>query len=63
LFLRIPAAGYYNDDKIVDFMIRLNTGPGFPIYYDSKVRSFTVHQINFIFTQDSFVILHWRSRI
>lgn len=38
LFLfRVPGVGYYNEDDVADFMIRLNTGPGFPMYYDSKV--------------------------
>lgn len=33
----IPAVGYYNNDDVVDFMIRMNKGPGFPVYYDSKI--------------------------
>ena len=32
-----PAPGYFNDDNIVDFMVRVNTGPEAPVYYDSKM--------------------------
>ncbi|KAG5682233.1 hypothetical protein PVAND_011598 [Polypedilum vanderplanki] len=28
--------GYYNNDKIVDFLIKYSTGPGFPVYYYSQ---------------------------
>ena len=34
---RIPAPGYYNDDDTIDFMIRSNSGPGFPLFYHSNV--------------------------
>ncbi|XP_072049659.1 LOW QUALITY PROTEIN: uncharacterized protein [Amphiura filiformis] len=32
-----PAAGFYNDDDIPDFVIQSNVGPGYPIYYNSEV--------------------------
>ncbi|XP_041373917.1 uncharacterized protein LOC121386932 [Gigantopelta aegis] len=31
-----PAAGYYNDDDVPDFMVKFSHGPGFPVYYDSQ---------------------------
>jgi hypothetical protein len=31
--------GYYNNDKVVDFLIKYSTGPGFPVYYYSQVRT------------------------
>ncbi|ESP00009.1 hypothetical protein LOTGIDRAFT_113097 [Lottia gigantea] len=31
-----PAAGYYNDDEVPDFLIKYQNGPGFPIYYSSE---------------------------
>lgn len=31
--------GHYNHDNITDFMIKYNSGPGFPIYYYSQVSS------------------------
>jgi len=33
----IAAPGYYNNDDTVDFMVRMNNGPGFPVFYDSKL--------------------------
>ncbi|XP_078658307.1 uncharacterized protein LOC144903766 [Branchiostoma floridae x Branchiostoma belcheri] len=30
-----PAAGFYNDDDVPDFMVHYQHGPGFPIYYQS----------------------------
>ena len=34
---RIPAAGFYNKDDIPDFLVRYNTGTGFPVYFYSNV--------------------------
>lgn len=34
---RIPAAGFYNKDDIPDFLVRYNTGIGFPVYFYSNV--------------------------
>lgn len=31
-----PAAGYYNDDDIPDFLVKFAFGPGFPVYYRSQ---------------------------
>ncbi|XP_001604173.1 uncharacterized protein LOC100120537 isoform X1 [Nasonia vitripennis] len=31
--ISIPVPGYYNDDKIPDFMVKHQIGPGFPVYY------------------------------
>ncbi|GAB1601842.1 protein FAM234B-like [Argonauta hians] len=31
-----PAAGYYNNDDIPDFMVKYAHGPGFPVYYYSQ---------------------------
>lgn len=31
-----PAAGYYNNDDVPDFMVKYAHGPGFPIYYYSQ---------------------------
>lgn len=30
--------GYYNHDNVSDFMIKYNSGPGFPIYYYSQTQ-------------------------
>eukprot|EP00106_Octopus_bimaculoides_P010095 XP_014777537.1 PREDICTED: uncharacterized protein LOC106874346 [Octopus bimaculoides] len=32
-----PAAGYYNNDDVPDFMVKYAHGPGFPVYYYSQV--------------------------
>ena len=34
-----PAAGYYNNDDVPDFMVKYAHGPGFPIYYYSQVNA------------------------
>ncbi|XP_058808308.1 uncharacterized protein LOC131673930 [Phymastichus coffea] len=31
--ISIPVPGYYNDDKVPDFMVKHQIGPGFPVYY------------------------------
>ncbi|XP_069115779.1 uncharacterized protein [Argopecten irradians] len=31
-----PAAGYYNEDNVPDFMVKYAHGPGFPIYFRSQ---------------------------
>ncbi|XP_069677500.1 uncharacterized protein [Periplaneta americana] len=31
-----PTPGYFNDDSIPDFLIKYQTGPGFPVYYSSQ---------------------------
>ncbi|XP_014216884.1 uncharacterized protein LOC106645513 [Copidosoma floridanum] len=31
--ISIPVPGYYNDDKVPDFMVKHQIGPGFPLYY------------------------------
>ena len=36
-YFRIPAAGFYNKDDIPDFLVRYNTGIGFPVYFYSNV--------------------------
>lgn len=33
----IPGVGYYNEDDVVDFIIRISVGTGFPVYFYSKV--------------------------
>lgn len=30
--------GYYNHDNVTDFMVKYNSGPGFPIYYYSQTQ-------------------------
>ena len=42
LFIRIPAAGFYNKDDIPDFFVRYNTGTGFPVYFYSNVSLFAL---------------------
>ena len=37
LFSRTPTPGYYNEDPIPDFLVKYQTGPGFPIYYHAQV--------------------------
>ena len=37
LFCRIPSPGYFNQDDTIDFMVKMNVGPGFPTYYHSIV--------------------------
>jgi len=36
-YFSTPAAGYYNDDDVPDFLIKNAFGPGFPVYYHSEV--------------------------
>lgn len=31
--ISVPVPGYYNDDKVPDFMVKHQIGPGFPVYY------------------------------
>ncbi|XP_048257876.1 uncharacterized protein LOC124125677 isoform X2 [Haliotis rufescens] len=31
-----PAAGFYNDDDVPDFLVKFSHGPGFPVYYYSE---------------------------
>eukprot|EP00794_Sanderia_malayensis_P013936 gene13936-15388_t len=33
----VPAPAYFNKDDSIDFMVRSNYGPGFPIYYHSNI--------------------------
>lgn len=30
--------GHYNRDNVTDFMVKYNTGPGFPVYYYSQTQ-------------------------
>lgn len=39
-FFRIPAAGFFNKDDVPDFLVRYNTGTGFPVYFYANVRHF-----------------------
>ncbi|OAF63879.1 hypothetical protein A3Q56_08421 [Intoshia linei] len=32
----IPAPGYYNQDKYLDFMVKYMNGPGYPVYYNGE---------------------------
>lgn len=41
-----PAIGYFNDDDVPDFLVKYQTGPGFPIYYYSEVSHYYHYQIN-----------------
>ncbi|GBP12228.1 Protein FAM234B [Eumeta japonica] len=34
--VRCHSAGHFNHDNITDFMVKYNTGPGFPVYYYSQ---------------------------
>lgn len=42
--------GFFNHDNVTDFMIKYNTGPGFPLYYYSQVchlhKPFKIHNDN-----------------
>lgn len=29
--------GYFNDDTVLDFLVKYQFGPGFPVYYYAKV--------------------------
>lgn len=33
----IPAAGFFNEDNVPDFLVRYNTGRGFPVYFYANV--------------------------
>ncbi|XP_017771105.1 PREDICTED: uncharacterized protein LOC108558637 [Nicrophorus vespilloides] len=35
--LSVPTPGFFNDDNVVDFLIKYQTGPEFPVYYYSQV--------------------------
>lgn len=39
-FFRVPAAGFFNKDDVPDFLVRYNTGTGFPVYFYANVRHF-----------------------
>lgn len=34
--LSIPTPGFFNDDNVTDFLVKYQTGPGFPVYYYSQ---------------------------
>ncbi|CAL1534926.1 unnamed protein product, partial [Lymnaea stagnalis] len=36
-----PAAGFYNDDDVPDFLVKYAHGPGYPLYYYSEARKTT----------------------
>lgn len=40
--LSTPTPGYFNSDNVTDFLVKYETGPGFPVYYYSQVRFFVV---------------------
>lgn len=35
--LSTPTPGYFTSDNVTDFLIKYQTGPGFPVYYYSQV--------------------------